>query len=77
MKECGQEALGGAGELVQLVGQPVTRLHRDPLGAGAPPQAHLQRTAGMASSPAQGWVSVLLFSLVLLPRPPTFRRSSL
>ena len=27
VKECGQEALGGAGELVQLVGQPVTRLH--------------------------------------------------
>lgn len=42
MRECGQEALGGPGELVQLVDQPVTRLHREPLGAwvsspGSPP----------------------------------------
>lgn len=77
MRVCGQEGPGGAGELVLLVDQPVTRLHRGPLGARAPPEAHLQRTAGTASSPAQGWVSASFPLSSSCPGLPTSRPSSL
>ena len=56
----------GPGGLVLLADQPVTRLHRDPLGA---------RGSFTGSPPADSWHGTrlgvcLLSSLVLLPRPP-------
>lgn len=75
MRECGQEALGGPGELVQLVDQPVTRLHREPLGSvGLLPR--FTSSGQLAQPPAPHRAGRLSSSsLILLARPPRVQAS--